>query len=509
MDSTSDCPRHRAGMNAFAAGGTGRWWSVSASRDHASISNGALRNWNPATSRYRIRLIAAALAVALGWYSFRAGAGLLPFPLSAGQRGTVRCLETKFPNYVYYDAYLPPAYSTNGPALPIIYTFNPGGGGMVSDFLYACARQNIICVGIIGSENYGSTDIWMRECAAVSRDIRHRVRFDPTAEFASGFSGGGLASYMFSRFRAQHVAGVFSMSCWLGRGTGYPDYQTTDRVVRNLLVARSMGLSDGGSWVMAPDANYLTQWGAVIHDEYFTGGHQVCPDTVKTNCLAWLISQRIPPGPDDQANAEAQTDQWRARIAAGEREAVLRECVATLMNQPRSWMALEAELVLDDLMLDFDSFRALEVNNLAAGDFASDLFYFLARGAGDGADWPRYRGALKALTGITDTSGDRAGDIYNLLVQCSYPSPILRWSADISLNGLKAESSKDTPGLAWALEGCTNGITNHWQQLDLPIVDANNVWSVQIDWPSDATSGFFRVRTSPIYASSPPWPGAW
>jgi hypothetical protein len=33
---------------------------------------------------------------------------------------------------------------------------------------------------------------------AVTRDIRERVLFDPTAEFAGGFSGGGECSYMLS-----------------------------------------------------------------------------------------------------------------------------------------------------------------------------------------------------------------------------------------------------------------------------------------------------------------------
>jgi hypothetical protein len=482
---------------------------MSASEDQLSIADGASRSWIRIAYGSRTIAIGIALAVALEWWCLQASGALLPFPLLAGQRGYVSCLERTMTNSVVYDVYLPPAYSTNGPALPIVYTFNPGGGGMVSDLLFTSINLNVICVGIIGSQNYGSTDVWMRECAAVSRDIRQRVLFDPTAEFAAGFSGGGLASYVYSRFRAQHVAGVFLMSGWLGRGGGYPTYQSTDRVLTNLLVARAMGLSDGGSWVMGADAAYLAPWAPVIHDEYFTGGHQVPSITVQMDCLAWLISQRIPPGPGDQADAVAQASDWSARIAAGGREAVLRECVAALMNHPRSWIALEAQLVLDDMMLDFDSFRTLGVNNLAAGDFASDLFYFMARGAGDGSDWPRYRCALKALTGINGTNGDRAGDIYNLLVQCSYPAPMLGFSADSTVGQMTAGLCKDTPGLDWALEGRTNGITGAWQQLDPPVTDTNNVWSAQVDWPFNRTSGFYRVRTSPRYAAMTPWPGAW
>ena len=138
-----------------------------------------------------------AIVAAFTWSTFQASAGLLPFPLSADQQGQVHCLEKPV---VAYDVYLPPAYSTNGPALPILYTFNPDGGGMVASFKLVCSNQNIICVGILGVNNSASSDIFMRECAAATRDIRLRVLFDPTAEFAGGFSGGGLAAYVFSRF---------------------------------------------------------------------------------------------------------------------------------------------------------------------------------------------------------------------------------------------------------------------------------------------------------------------
>jgi hypothetical protein len=452
-----------------------------------------------------LNAICRVLVAVLPWCAFQASAGLLPFPLSANQRGYVYCLEKPT---LRYDVYLPPAYSTNGPALPIVYTFNPNGGGMVPDLQGVCSQLNIICVGIMGPINNAGWDVVMRESAPVTRDIRHRVLFDPTAEFASGFSGGGLVSYMFSRIRAQHVAGVFTMAGWLGRGGGYPTYQTTDRVLTNLLVARACGLSDGGSWVMVPDSNYLSSFEVVFHDETFVGGHQVAPSAVQSNCLAWLVSQRIPAGPNDQSNALAQASDWYARIAAGDKETVLRECVVALMSHPRSWSALEAQLVLDDLMLNYNSFRSLEVNDLAQGDFAYDLFYYLARGAGDAGDWPRYRSALKALTGITGANGDRAGDIRALLLKrlYSYPAPMLRCSMDADLGQMNLWFSKDTPGLDCFLEGRTNLVTDPWQQLVLPVLDTNTVWSTEFDLPPGPGNGFYRLRTTPSAGTSPPWP---
>jgi hypothetical protein len=73
-------------------------------------------------------------------------------------------------------------------------------------------------VGITGTKNGVPWTKILREIYAVTRDVRQRVLFDPTAEFAGGLSGGGECSYMFSRFRAQHVAGLFEMAGWLGRG---------------------------------------------------------------------------------------------------------------------------------------------------------------------------------------------------------------------------------------------------------------------------------------------------
>jgi hypothetical protein len=469
-------------------------WPGGFSKRQIPIS-GSGRCWLNAIGRFLVTVLCGC--------AFEASADLLPFPLSANGRGYVCCLEKPT---LCYDIYLPPAYSTNGPALPILYTFGPHGGGMVSDLSLVCFVQNIICVGIVGISNSAGWDPVMRECAAVTRDIRQRVLFDPTAEFAGGYSGGGLVSYMFSRFRAQHVAGVFNMSGWLGRGGGYPSYQTTDRVLTNLLVARSMGDTDGGSWVMTPDSNYLATCSAVFHDEYFSGGHKAPPWTVQLSCLTWLLNQRIPAGPNDQTNAVAQASDWRARIVSGHKETVLRECVDTLMNHPRSWLALEAQLVLDDLMLDYDSFRPLAVNDLAQGDFASDLFYYMARGAGDAGDWARYYSGLKALTGITGVNGDRAGDIYALLLNYSYPAPVLRGSVDTEVGQMNLWFGKDTPGLDCFVQGGTHLEAGSWQELVLPAVETSTSWSTAFDLPLAMRNGFYRLRTTPTAATSLPWP---
>jgi hypothetical protein len=464
-------------------------------------------------------------------------AGLLPFPLSANQRGTVTCLEN--PSYTY-DIYLPPAYSTNGTPLPILYTMSPTGGGMVTSFQGACAGLNIIVVGITGTANGVPWDKVLREIYAVTRDVRQRVLYDPTAEFVGGFSGGGECSYMFSRFRAQHVAGLVEIAGWLGRinSGASVSYYGIDRVQTNLLIARTTGTSDTATIFYNPfDSNYLATCGAVVKDWSFSGGHAVPPNSLLRTCLSWLVSQRIPAGPNDQSNALMLATNWQARITAGQQESVLRECVSNLLLYPRSWFAYQAQLTLDQLMTNDTAFRSLNVSNLAQGDFASDLFFYYAYGAATNADWSRYNSCLKALTGITVTNdfdgtttitnitvtvafpttngaiyittmnGDRAGDIYSLLTNYNhYPSPQLQCSPAQITGQMNLWLCEDTPGLAYSVQSRTNLVNDIWQDVPVSAVDTNTLWSASFNLSPGADSGYYRISAAPSPATSPPWP---
>jgi len=464
-------------------------------------------------------------------------AGLLPFPLSANQRGTVTCLEN--PSYTY-DIYLPPAYTTQGNPLPIFYTMNPGGGGMVSTFQSICSSLNIILVGITRSANGVPWSKELREMYAVTLDIRQRVLFDPTAEFAGGLSGGGECSYMFSRFRAQHVAGLFEMAGWLARFNdgASVSYYGIDRVLTNLLVARTTGTGDTGTVFYNPfDSNYLATCGAVVNDWWFSGGHQVPPNSLFYPVFSWLLSQRISAGPSDYTNAFVLYTNWDARIAAGQQESVLRECVSNLMNFPRSWYAYQAQNTLDHLLTNYTTFRSLNVSNLAQGDFACDLFFYYAYGAAANADWKRYNSCMKALNGIgvtndfdgtttisgitetviyptsdgaiyiTTANGDRAGDIYDLLMNYGhYPSPQLRCAPAPNTGQLNLWLSEDTPGLAYSVQSTSELLDQPWQDVPVTGVDSNTVWSAAVGPLPGAEGGFYRLKATPSPATSPPWP---
>lgn len=176
------------------------------------------------------------------------------------------------------------------------------------------------------------------------------------------------------------------------------------------------------------------------------------------------------------------------------------------MTQPRSWYAYQAQLIVDQLTTNYTAFRSLNVSNLAQGDFASDLFYYYARGAATNNDRQRYYASLKALTGVTGVNGDRAGDIYYLLQKFGYPAPALQCSADQVLGQVKLWLTEDTPGLACSLTLRTNLITDAWQNVSPPATATNGVWSATFGLDPGSGMGFYRAVTVPTNATSPPWP---
>jgi hypothetical protein len=303
------------------------------------------------------------------------------------------------------------------------------------------------------------------------------------------------------------------MAGWLGRtgtlGTiGPENYFSTDRVLTNLLVARSTGNSDtGAKFYLLSDSNYLATCGAVVNDWYVPGGHSIgIPDETKSNALVWILSQRVPSAAADRGNAATLFNSWQNRIFAGDRQSVLYECVSNLVNRPRNWYSYQAQLIFDQLATNSTSFLSLNVSNLADGDFAADLFYYYARSAATNNDRQRYYSALKALTGITGASGDRTGDINILLTQSGYLPPRLQPPALQAPGQLKLRLIKDTPGLVYSVETRSNFVNDAWQDFPVSQSDTNTVWSTDIDLPPGSPGGYFRLNTTPAPGISPDWP---
>jgi hypothetical protein len=438
---------------------------------------------------------------------------LKSFPLTANQRGTVTCLANSL---VTYDVYLPPGYSTNGPPLPILYTLSASGGGLVNNFQVVCSNLNIIVIGVVSSKNGASWPFIYRDFYAVPRDVQRRVLFDPTAQFVSGESGGGDEAYDFTRFWPQQISGIFAMSGWMGRvfngftnGVSFVLYYNDDHFMPNLLVARSTGTSDNPTQLgfLPYDGAFLTTCGANLQDWWFEGGHTYAPDPLKTIALQWLVAQHTPASPYDATNAIAQAANWRSRATNGQAEAVFRECVFTLMNQPRTWPALEAQIVMDDLMTNYNTFRTLNVSNLADGIFASEIFFQNAFAAVTNGDKQRYYSNLKAWTGVTNPNHERDGDLYALMKTNGYPAPILRATTDPVSGRVNVEIQKDAPGLEYVLQSRASVASDTvWQDIFAPfLIDTNSFWSGGLIPDPNAPQGFYRVRTTVIPATSPIW----
>lgn len=418
------------------------------------------------------------------------------FPLVAGERGRVTCREIPT---IIYDVYLPTGYAADGPPLPILYTFSPVGGGMVSDFQEVGENLQIIVIGLLDfADGVGWDDVY-HELYAVTRDVRQRLTFDPTAEMAGGWSGGGVASYGFSRFRGQHTAGVVPMGGWLGIRDGI--YPVESWVRSGLLVARTTGNTDsGGLYYLSADGSYLVKCGAVVKNFSFVGGHQPAPLEVQTAALTWILNSRMLGGPFERATALAQASDWQARIAAGGRQAVLNEAVAVLFSNRRNWFAYQAQRILDQLM-DEAAFRTLDTSALAQGLAARDHFYYTARGAGLNADWQNYHAAMKALAGVTGADGYRRTDIYDLIDNYGYPVPVLNISH--AAGQLALSINKDTLGLTYALQSRPSLASGAWQNVAATPVETNTHWSTEVTPPPAAKTGFYRVRVTPAASAVP------
>lgn len=465
---------------------------------------------------------------------------LLPFPLNPGRLGFIPCLENS--NYIY-ECYLPPNYSTNGSGTPILYTFNPGGGSLAGNFLSVCESSNWICICITNTHNNMSWDLVLKAMYVVTRDVRSRILYDPSEEFAGGLSGGGECSYMFARLRGQHVAGLIEVAGWLGRlnvgGGPAVQYYGIDRVQTNLIVTRTTGSTDtGAQFYNVFDSNFLATCNADITDYTFTGGHTYPPPATMGACFQQLILLHQGNGPNDQSDAQTLYTNWQARIATGDGNNVLRECMSNLMNFPRTWFSYQAEQTLDQLLTNYNAFSRYDVSNLAQGDYAADLFYYYARGAANAGDTNRYYSCLHALTGITATNdyvgtitisnivvpagfptdngldyittvtNDHANDVSLLETNFGYGKPWLQISPAQPGSPLTLTLLKSAPWLQqYEAQGRSDFVNGSWSSIDFyNDAETPTIWSATVD-PLDPVSGYYRLSTrvgGPGYSSY--WP---
>lgn len=312
-----------------------------------------------------------------------------PVVIAPGERGTVQCLV--HPGYKY-DLYLPSSYGKSKP-LPIIYTSSPNGSGMVNAYKALGEKLQVIVVGNLGYRNNCPNYKIIGDVYAMLYDIRNRIEFDPTAQFAAGMSGGAWQSYNIARWHPEAISGVIAIGGWLGM-----EYDPRFRHRQGLLVARGCGVNDRGSNSMRKrDSDFLLRFDAKIRDWSFPGGHIDAPVNIKTEMMQWLLAERRNQNNQDRKQTTAISQRWRAAVKKGSGSRVMVECVQTILTNPGTWLALEAQKQIDDLTKDYTQFETYPLVGLPTGQSAEDYFGFMAYGTGLAGDVDRFQAALKCF----------------------------------------------------------------------------------------------------------------
>lgn len=265
--------------------------------------------------------------------------------ISAGGRGVLAVPG----QLAYYDVYLPTTYHSSPDPFPVLLTFAPSGGGMVSHFQAVAEERKWIIIGLSQARNGYSH----RDKAPFSMSVLHHaldtLRIDPNRIFASGMSGGGWSAFDFAKKHSPLTAGVFSMGGWLGGAQS----TTRDIYLPGLKVARANGDNDTGanSWLFA-DRNHLQRYlsPSDIRDWSFSGGHVPAPAAVQREVFDWLIAETTASTAAERDAANRQEALWKARISAGQGPAVYLEIMTAAVDSARTPNALAAIRALDFLL---------------------------------------------------------------------------------------------------------------------------------------------------------------
>ena len=311
-------------------------------------------------------------------------AAFINYPLKPGDHKKVTCAE--FPQYKY-DVYLPPQYDHKGKTLlPILYTFSPGGNGMVRHFKKAAGEMGIILIGNLESKNGVNDDKIVGSFHAMMKDIRQRIHYDPNFQMTAGMSGGGWSAYYFARRYASQISGVLAMGAWLGQQYDEDVYWQQD----GLIVARTHGNNDGGAkaWV-GRDAAYLKKFKAVIQDWEFPGGHVAAPYEIQKQALEWMLKNIKKEPAKAQQEAASFKQKSLSYVSSGNVNKALEECVKVLITSPRTWKADAAQRVMDKVLnSSSDKFKTAfkRVGDLPGKNKLLDYFGLKVLGAGQAGD---------------------------------------------------------------------------------------------------------------------------
>jgi|GEM_PF-4825303 len=309
-----------------------------------------------------------------------------------GKVTSVTCQE--LPDYTY-DVFVPEAYDPAKPCA-ILYTFSPGGGGMIQEHLPANEVTPTIVVGIKAPRNGSSDRKYVGEIYAVLLDTHERFNIDPGAQFCGGLSGGAVVAYNVAR-RSKYICGVIASGGWLWR-----QYDPWFVYPRGLLVARIAGVDDSNALAWAKqDGDHLSKAGCKCKDFRQPGGHLMgTPGNVK-EAMKWLLAGKAP----DKVAALAQ-DRAKKWEAAPYTAATLKEMLETVNRAPRSQQGNLAIRQFMRIMKDDAQFCKTSIPASTTGDF-NTFFGYIAYEAALAGDKPRFISAAYALDKVCPDKKNR------------------------------------------------------------------------------------------------------
>ena len=186
-----------------------------------------------------------------------------------------------------YHVYTPTACQTNA---PILVLFSPSGAGssMVAAFQKSAEAFGWIVVGCDKLSNgFEGNSLEHQVENELLDDILARIPHAAAKLFFGGFSGGAERAYHLSAHRKEKIAGIIAMGGWLG-GDEYRKLL----YCQHMAVAMVNGKKDAAaaSWV-TKDSAVLRRRSCTIKLFQFEGGHEMPPEAIKKDVIAWLIRQ--------------------------------------------------------------------------------------------------------------------------------------------------------------------------------------------------------------------------
>ena len=191
---------------------------------------------------------------------------------------------------ISYYLFLPRYYDPDR-EYPLLLCLSPSGNGAIFKSFYpVTSKYGVVMVGSNDFANMIPADKFLPKLIATLIDVKRKVRIKEGEVYACGFSGGGMATYVFSYFYPGTFKGLIVNSGAI-HGNLYSVYALRRMNVKK--VALLCGDRDRvvSCEYMRGDEGWLERAGIQVKLFKFKGGHQLAPPNVFEKALLWVMSQ--------------------------------------------------------------------------------------------------------------------------------------------------------------------------------------------------------------------------